>query len=117
MNCPLVLVLICLAVYVGGGAQIVPLRERDMGEGDCCGGRACQHMPPPLDQDLHEHTQKEGEKDRVSPPRLSFCVISEGQRNYWWRGGGSCDIAAAATLNVSLDEKGLCCVCVYVLLC
>lgn len=93
----------------------MPLRERDMGEGDCCSGRACQNMPPPLDQDLPEHTQKKGEKDRVSPsPCLPFCVISVGQRNYGWRGGGSCDIAAAATLNVSLDEKGLC-VCVALL--
>ncbi len=52
-----------------------------------------------------------------TPPPASFCVISEGQRNYGWRGGGSCDIAAAATLNVSLDEKGLWCVSVCVCVC
>lgn len=62
-----------------GWSTDVPLRVRDMGEGDCCSGRACQNMPPPLDQDLPKH-RKRGRRTGQDPVSLS--VLSQRCRGF-----------------------------------
>ncbi len=59
----------------------MPLRVRDMGEGDCCSGRACQNMPPPLDQDLPKHTER-GREGQGRTLSLFLCYL-RGAEELW----------------------------------